>query len=143
MFLKLVRKHFLASLPLSKNFNKHAEGQLFVHALYSLPGPGDQQKVLAQANVQKSAVECNCRVKSSCPLDGRCSQECAVYQAAVTTRSSGGERRYFGLYEKTFKTRHGNHLMPTRHERYCQSQSTRLSKHLWALQDQCEEYDIG
>ena len=101
---------------------------------------GHNQKVLAPADVRKPAEECNCRAKPSCPLDGRCLQEMVVYQANVTARSSGDERRYFGLCETPFKTRYSNHLTTMRYEKY--RKSTQLSKHLWALQDQGEEYDI-
>ena len=30
---------------------------------------------------------CNCRVKSHCPLDGKCVQKCVVYQANVATNN--------------------------------------------------------
>ena len=42
--------------------------------------------------------------------------------------------------EVPFKTRYGNHLTTVRYEKY--RKNTELSKHLWALQDQGEEYDI-
>eukprot|EP00117_Sycon_ciliatum_P018056 scpid107808/ scgid16817/ len=68
--LKLVRKHFPASSPLCKIFNKNT-----VKVSYSCMAnmscliKGDNQTVLAPADGRTPAEECSCRAKPSCPLD--------------------------------------------------------------------------
>ena len=37
---------------------------------------------------------CNCRQKSSCPLDGKCLTKCVVYKATVTETTSNNQETY-------------------------------------------------
>ena len=50
---------------------------------------------------------CICRVKSNCPLDGKCLHECIVYEANVVANNECKE--YFGTAEGEFKLRYNNH----------------------------------
>ena len=52
---------------------------------------------------------CNCRIKESCPLNGRCLQESVVYQAVVERQDNKEQQSYIGLTEGPFKMRYNNH----------------------------------
>ena len=51
---------------------------------------------------------CNCRIKKSCPLNGKCLHQCMVYKAEVSTNTTYKE--YYGTSEGEFKSRYNNHL---------------------------------
>ena len=57
---------------------------------------------------------CNCRIKASCPLNGKCVKASIIYKAQVSI-----ERKYV-IYTETvdrdFKSRYNNHTMSFRHK---------------------------
>ena len=137
-FLQLVRKHFPPTSQLSKIFNKST-----LKISYScMPNMASiirasNQKLLNDSRPEKS---CNCRVKSACPLEGRCQTESLVYRAQVTSLQSNITKDYIGLSEPPFKLRYANHLTSFRHAKY--ENSTELSKHVWALKQREEDFDV-
>ena len=60
-----------------------------------------------KANFSNTTPPCNCRVKASCPLKGKCREKCIVYKAILTSDDS--TKHYFGSYETKFKARFYNH----------------------------------
>ena len=83
VFLKLVRKHF------PRKFNKIFNLNTFNVTYNSMSNVKNlikqhNSKILSndQDNIQWS---CNCRIEESCPLNGKCLQQCMVYKAKVTT----------------------------------------------------------
>ena len=68
----------------------------------------------------------SCRVKDSCPLDGKCLHECIVYQANIVTNNECKES--FGTAEGEFKLRYNNHTMSFRHKKH--EKDTELAKYL-------------
>ena len=52
---------------------------------------------------------CNCRIKESCPLNGRCLQESVVYQALSGRQDNKEQQRNIGQTEGPFKLRYNNH----------------------------------
>ena len=64
------------------------------------------KQILTHKNKQ---VECNCRVKNSCPLDNKCLTSQLFYQADVTNNLDNKYKYHLGLTETTFKERYGNH----------------------------------
>ena len=70
--------------------------------------------------------QCNCRVKSECPLDGHCLTSNVIYQATVVTDKS--TETYIGLTENHFKTRYRNHLASFRDKR--KKNATNLSRYI-------------
>ena len=128
-FLRLVIKHFPKESPLHKIFNRHT-----LKVSYScLPNVASTICSVNRKLRKDHPVEnaCNCRVKSECPLNGKCQTDCVVYRAAVTDPRSGNEMDYLGLTALPFKLRYANHLTSMRHERY--KHQTELAKHIWAL----------
>ena len=88
VFLKLVRKHFRRSHKLNKIFNLNT-----IKISYSsMPNVKNlikqhNSKILNkdQDKIQQS---CNCRIKESFPLNGRCLNQCMVCNAEVSTNAN-------------------------------------------------------
>ena len=123
VFLKLVRKHFPRSHKLSKIFNLNT-----IKISYSsMPNVKNlikqhNSKIL---NKDRDKIQrpCNCRIKESCPLNGKCLHQCMVYKAEVSTNTTyeehyGASDRGGGVW---FKSRNNNHT---------QSQSFRNTSHI-------------
>ena len=75
---------------------------------------------------------CNCRVKESCPLNGKCLHQFMVYKAEVSTNTTYKE--YYGASEGEFKSRYNNHIQSFRNISHIND--TELSKYLWTLKKQ-------
>ena len=52
---------------------------------------------------------CNCRDKSSCPLDNKCLMPKVIYQADVSNDTDDTYKYYLGFAETSFKDRYNNH----------------------------------
>ena len=74
---------------------------------------------------------CNCRQKSSCPLERKCLTKCVVYKATVTETTWNNQETYIGLTENKFKTRFNLHKSSFKLEH--KRTSTTLSDHVWKL----------
>ena len=107
VLLKLVRKHFTRSHKLSKIFNLNT-----IKISYSsMPNVKNlikqhNSKIL---NKDRDKIQrpCNCRIKESCPLNGKCLHQCMVYKAEVSTNTTYKE--YYGASERVFKSRYNNY----------------------------------
>ena len=100
IFLNLIEKHFLRSSKLHKIFNKNT-----VKVSYSCTQNMSQiikghNKKIVQKETQET-LECNCRVKTDCPLNGDCRKESVIYKCTATTNNS--KNVYLGLNEGEFK----------------------------------------
>ena len=80
-----------------------------------------------QGKIQRS---CNCRIKESCSLNGKCLRQCMVYKAEVTTNTNNGE----------FKSRYNNHTQSFRHISHINDME--LSKYLWTLKANGTDYHL-
>ena len=58
---------------------------------------------------KQSDFGCNCRIKSDCPLDGKCLTPKIIYRADITNLSNNEKMFYIGQAETTFKERYNNH----------------------------------
>ena len=136
IFLRLINKHFPKSSSLAKIFNRST-----IKVSYCcLPNiaciiAGHNKKKLEE---QTADEQCNCRVKTDCPLNGQCQASSVVYEATVT--SNNDKKTYIGLSETSFKTRYANHRTSFKHERY--RNSTELSKYLWRLKEEGKEFNL-
>ena len=81
---------------------------------------------------------CNCRVKESCPLNGKCLQQCIVYKAVVITNTTYNE--YYGTSATEFKSRYNNDTKSFRHIFHING--TELSKYLWTLKANGADYHL-
>ena len=136
-FLRLIRKHFPKGSALGKLFNKNN-----VKISYSCTT--NMASLIKKHNTTmlkpaKPPAQCNCRVKTSCPLNGDCKAANIVYEATVRA-GSGSTKKYIGLTADTFKSRYANHTSSMRHERY--ANSSELAKHIWTLKNGNEDYAV-
>ena len=89
---------------------------------------GHNKKIIQKEN--EETLDCNCRVKTDCPLNGGCRKESVIYKCTATTCDS--KKVYLGLTEGEFKRqRYYNHVKSFKNEYY--ANSTTLSSHVWEL----------
>ena len=140
IFKKLIETHFPKHHRYHKLFNKNN-----LKLSYScMPNMGQiisnhNKKILSQDTNPQPTRNCNCRNKNMCPMDGKCLQNCIVYEATVRTNSAA-PKKYIGCTESNFKTRYANHLQSFRNSKY--KKATALSNHIWSLTDEGKDYTI-
>ena len=86
------------------------------------------QKIL-NTNQTTPIHGCNCREKTTCPLEKNCFIPSIVYSAKVTTTEDLIGKNYIGLTEGSFRNRHYDN-------------STELSKFMWHLKDNKSDFEI-
>ena len=96
-------------------------------------------KAIINKQEKKEQPKCNCRNKTTCPMDGKCQESGIIYQATVTQKNNGKTEAYVGLTETTFKLRYGNHKQTFTNN---QQTKTELSKYIWGLKNNQKQYDI-
>ena len=74
---------------------------------------------------------CNCRDTDSCPMENQCLTQQIVYRAYVSNNKDNETKFYYGLTEKSFKKRYGNHKRSFIREQH--KNDTELSKYIWDL----------
>ena len=97
-------------------------------------------KSIINNQVKPPPKTCNCRRKEQCPMNGRCKEECLVYQAVITTKNSDETETYVGLCATDFKTRYNNHKSSFAHPH--KRKETELRKNIWSLKDSKKEFHI-
>ena len=93
--------------------------------------------IIAKPNTEET---CNCRKKDQCPLQNKCLSTNLIYNDHVETNENAQEMNYIGLTEGTFKQRYNQHNYSFRHSKH--ANSTELSKYVWNLKDENNEYNI-
>ena len=78
---------------------------------------------------------CNCRNRSTCPLENKCLTPSIVYRAIVSAIHKP-DKKYFGISETPSKDHYNNHTRDFRHKEYVNK--TELSKYIWKLKDEGE-----
>ena len=140
-FINLLHIHFPKYHKYHKLFNKNN-----VKLSYScMPNMSQiisshNKSILAKNEIPHTKkCLCNCRTKSDCPLQNRCLETSLIYKATV--KSENVERVYVGCTEGAFKYRYANHLKSFKHRTY--SNETELSKYVWKLKDENEQFKIA
>ena len=96
-------------------------------------------KVIQKNKTDKTKnKECNCRVKSNCPLNGKCLSEGIIYKAIVSVGNNTST--YVGLAGGSFKSRYYNHIKSFNHAKY--EKETELSKYVWQQKKKQAKYNI-
>ena len=95
-----MEKHFPRSSKLHKIFNKNT-----VKVSYSCTQNMSQiikghNKKIVQKDIQET-LDCNCRVRTDCPLNGDCRKENVIYKCTATSCDS--KKVNFGFIEGEFK----------------------------------------
>ena len=90
-------------------------------------------------NMQRS---CNCRIKESSPLNGKClhstSMDDMIYKAKVTTNCTYKE--YYGMSESEFKSRCNKHTQSLRQISHVNNMEQ--FKYLWTLKAKGNDYHL-
>ena len=138
IFLKLGRKNFLRSHKLGKIFNLNT-----IKISYSsMPNVKNlikqhNSKILSKDR-DKIQRPCNCIIKESCPLNGKCLHKFMVYNAELSTNTTYKE--YYGASEGEFKSRYNNQTHSFRNISHIND--TELSKYLWTLKVNGTDYHL-
>ena len=80
-----------------------------------------------KTNSSSTTPPCNCRVKASCALKGKCREKGVIYKATPTSDDS--TMHYLGSFETEFKARFYNHSQSFKYQR--KSNATELLKAFW------------
>ena len=137
-FLKLVKKHFPRSHKLSKIFHLN----IIKISYSSMPNVKSlikqhNSKILNKDR-EKIQRPCNCRIKESCSLNGKCLHQCMVYNAEVSTNTTYKE--YYGVSDGEFKSRYNNHMQSFRNMSHISD--SELSKYFWTLKAKGTNYHL-
>ena len=135
-FLQLIDKHFPKKHKFSKIFNRNT-----VKVSYSCTKnlkniiQSHNKKIITNNNISSiNEANCNCRDKTSCPLNGMCLIERTIYEATVTQSSDPTYKKvYIGLAEPPFKKRYSNHKLSFSNKKY--EKETELSKEIWKIKN--------
>ena len=85
-------------------------------------------------NINSKKIECNCKSRSDCPMNGLCNLDNVVYQAIIYPKENINDRKsYIGVSSTNWKIRYGNHKFSFSNEH--QKNQTALSKHYWGLKN--------
>ena len=130
-FTALLKNHFTPGSALYSVLNKNTL-KLSYSCMKNMRSiiQSHNAKILSQNSVPSNQANCNCRVKSQCPIQGNC-QQSLVYKATLTT--NGGNKTYIGS-TNNFKNRHSAHKNSFKAEKY--KNATALSAYVW-------ENDLG
>ena len=90
-------------------------------------------------STEKDVKSCNCRDKSSCPVDNKCLMCNVVYKATVEYEDK--TESYIGMTENTFKTRYTLHKSSLKHSK--NRKQTELSNLIWSLKDDNKPYKLS
>ena len=94
-------------------------------------------KVLREGGTTNPPPPCKC---DACPVQGRCKETEVVYKALVTELPSGNSETYTGLTARPLKKRIDEHYRDF--EISENRVKSKLSGHIWELQDQNLDYSI-
>ena len=137
-FIKLVKKHFPKEHVYSKIFNSF-------NIKISYCCTTNMQNSIKQHNskILKPHKEpsryCDCRDKTSCPLNEECLTECIVYKALV--KAGTKEYTYYGCCEGSFKERYRNHKSSFNLKKH--HSKTALSSQIWKLKEEGTSFNIS
>ena len=100
-FLQLLSKYFPKNHKMHKIFNRNT-----VKISYSCMKNIGSIILAHNRNILNPIVQsygCNCRVKSSCPLNGECLTPKIIYRADVSNDKNSEKKLYFGLADTPLK----------------------------------------
>ena len=138
-FFKLLRLHFPKQHPLHRLFNDNT-----VKLSYSCMPNMDSiakahnTKILRKEEENIEEKSCNCRDRSSCPVENQCLKTNVVYKATV--QYDNKTSHYIGMTENSFNTRYTQHKSFLKHSK--NRSQTELSSLVWSLKDNNTLYQL-
>ena len=150
-FLRLIDKHFKQDNVLHKIFNRKSLkisysctkniSQIINSHNNELINKFHNRVNNNNNNINCKKIECNCKSRSDCPMDGLCNLDNVVYQAIIYPKEDISDKKYYiGVSSTNFKIRYGNHKYSFFHEH--KKNQTALSKHYWGLKNKGLTPDI-
>ena len=141
-FLRLIDKHFKQDNILHKIFNRKTLkisysctkniSQIINSHNNELINKFRNRVKNNNNNNNSKKIECNCKSRSDCPMNGLCNSDNVGYQAIIYPKENINDKKYYiGISSTNFKIRYGNHKFSFSHEH--QKNQTALSKHYWGL----------
>ena len=103
-FFSLLSMCFPPENKLYKIINKNAIklSYSYMHNIHQIVTSHNKTVLSNEKSEAEQTRPCNCRNKTSCPLQGKCLQ-------ATITQSNTGKQDYIGVTENEFKTRYNQH----------------------------------
>ena len=80
-----------------------------------------------------------CQCEEECPVEGKCNLSGVIYQATLTSHGGTKIQKYVGLTERKFINRMTEHY--TNFETRNKNNSTTLSRKVWKLKDQNQNFE--
>ena len=88
-------------------------------------------KKITTTNTSKK-LECNCRQKQNCPLNGKCREKNVIYKCVASVPNKP-DKVYIGLTEGEWKKRHSQHKTSFKYKKL--AKSTALSTYFWETKE--------
>ena len=130
-FLNLIDRHFPKTHKLYKIFNRNT-----VKLSYSCTK--NMGRIIKTHNKKLTTtktteiLDCNCRSKQNCPLNGLCRSSSVIYKCIASVPNKP-DKVYIGLTEGEWKKRHSGHKTSFKHKKH--SNSTALSTYVWDIKE--------
>lgn len=139
-FLQIIKKCFPRKHPLSAICNRNTLKLSYccMPNVANIVQKDRNRKIQPPPKKDNATKTCNCRVKTECPLEGKCLDSGIIYQAEVKSESK--TESYVGLTSTSFKTRFYNHKQSFTDSN--KKTSTELSKYIWQLKEKNSRYTI-
>ena len=129
-FLSLLDLHFPRNHIYSSIFNRN-KIKVSYSCMQNMKSVISYHNMNVLNNTAEIEEGCNCRNRSNCPLDGKCSAP-NIYEAQIMSNQPNYKQKvYIGTAETDFKHRFNNHTKSFNLEHY--ENDTELSKEYWAI----------
>ena len=125
-FLSLITKHF----PKNHILYPIANRKVLKISYSCTPNVGTimaaHNKKLLNSPQQQKQTNCNCKIKTKCPVKNECKTEAIIYKATFKATNA----YYIGMSSKMFKTRFNQHTHTLRTE--SRKNDTALAQYAWS-----------
>ena len=142
LFLNLLDKHFKKQHEFYKIFNRNNVKISYCCAPNISTLISSHNRKISNENNEGNKTPCNCRNKTSCPVQNKCCQNNVIYQASITA-ANNTKKVYIGSTKRNFKTRFNEHKASFPKENKTRPKNnTQLANYLWSLKEKNIEYSI-
>ena len=130
-FLNLIKKHFPSENKLHKIFNRNTL-KLSYSCTKNIGSiiKNHNKKIISSKTSEN--LECNCREKQSCPLNGKCREKNVIYKCVASVQNKP-DKVYIGLTEGEWKKRHSGHKTTFKYKK--NAKNTALSNYVWETRE--------
>ena len=130
-FLNLINKHFPPQNKLHKIFNRNTLKLSYSCTKNMGRIIKSHNKKITTTNTSEK-LDCNCRQKQNCPLNGKCREKNVIYKCVASVPNKP-DKVYIGLTEGEWKKRHSGHKTSFKYKKL--AKSTALSTYFWEIKE--------